>query len=105
MLKTTKVKLDILAEKDHLDIVRRGIRGGMCGVYHSRYFQANNQRCENYEDTKPTTWLILLDANNLYGGVMCENLPSGNFSDVKISIEEVLATSDSSLHGYFVVLN
>ena len=105
MLKTTKVKLDILAEKDHLDIVRRGIRGGMCGVYHSRYFQANNPRCENYEDTKPTTWLILLDANNLYGGVMCENLPSGNFSDVKISIEDVLATSDSSPHGYFVVLD
>ena len=78
MLKTTKIQLDLLAEKDHLDIIRRGIRGGMCGVYHSRYFKANNPMCEMYNAENPTTWLILLDANNLYGGVMCESLPFGD---------------------------
>ena len=35
---------------------------------------------------------------------MCENLPSGNYSDVKKS-KEILATSDSSQHDYFVVLD
>ena len=90
MLKTIKVELDILAEKDHLDIVRRGIRGGMCGVYHSRFFKANNEFCEEYDSRKAKTWFFLLDANNLYGGVMRERLPYGAFSNVDAPIEEIL---------------
>ena len=74
MLKTTKIRLNLLAEKDHLIIIRRRIRGGMCGVYHSRYYKANNPECTNFDATEPTAWLILLDANNVYGGVICENV-------------------------------
>ena len=105
MLKTTKVQLDLLAEKDHLDIIRRGIRGGMCGVYHSRYYKANNPKCTNFEDTKPTTWLILLDANNLYGGVMCESLPVGDFSETTLPLQSVLDTADDAEFGFFVVVD
>ena len=105
MLKTTKIQLDLLAEKDHLDIIRRGIRGGMCGVYHSRYFKANNPMCEMYNAENPTTWLILLDANNLYGGVMCESLPFGDFSETTISLQSVLNTADDAEFGYFVVVD
>ena len=105
MLKTTKIRLDLLAEKDHLDIIRRGIRGGMCGVYHSRYYKANNPECTNFDATEPTTWLILLDANNLYGGVMCESLPFGDFSETTIPLKTVLDTADDAEFGYFVVVD
>ena len=105
MLKTTKVELDLLSEKDHLDIVKRGIRGGICGVFHSRFFKANNPQCENYNATEPKTWMILLDANNLYGGVMRESLPIGNFSETTDSLATVLATADDAEFGFFVVVD
>ena len=105
MLKTTKVELDLLSEKDHLDNARRGIRGGICGVFHSRFFEANNPQCENYNATEPKTWMMLLDTNNLYGGVMRESLPIGNFSKTTDSLASVLATADDAVFEFFVVVD
>ena len=81
MLKTTKDELGLLSEKDRLDFVKRGIRSGICGV----------------------TWMILLDAQNLYGRVMRKSLLIGNFSKTTDSVVTVLATADDAEFGFFVV--
>ena len=107
MLKTTGVMLKLILDKDQLDFVRASIRGGMCGTYHKRHWKANNPKCCDYDPAKPTNWMLLLDANNLYGGVMMEPLPSGDFEWVEkdVKLEDILATADNASQGYFVMVD
>jgi len=79
MLKATKVTLQLLIDPDMLLLVEKGIRGGICTISH-RYGEANNPYIGNKCDkTKPSKYLINLDANNLYGWAMSQDLPSGGF--------------------------
>ena len=44
-----------------------------------RYAKANNPKCSKYDPMKPTTYLIDLDMNNLYGGAMILAMPTHGF--------------------------
>lgn len=58
---------------------RQGIRGGCSGVM-ERFAQANNYLMGDlYDPSKPECFIIYLDANNLYGWAMKQNLPYGGF--------------------------
>ena len=60
-----------------LFMVENGIRGGICQPIH-RYAKANNKYMKSYDKNieyiqmyiQMQTYLIYLDANNLYGGEM-----------------------------------
>ena len=56
----------------------QGIRGGITQSVH-RWASANNPYMEEYDSNKPTNYLQYLDANNLYGWVMSQPLPTGEF--------------------------
>ena len=56
-----------------------GIRGGISQVI-DRYAIANNKYMNNYDKNAPTNYIIYLDANNLYGYLMCKNLPLNNYT-------------------------
>ena len=45
---------------------------------------------ENYDPSKPRTWILYLDANNLYGCAMQQALPDGGYErwEVGESLEE-----------------
>ncbi len=44
-----------------------------------RYAKANNKYLQDYNPNDISSYIIYLDANNLYGGSMCESMPFGEF--------------------------
>ena len=70
-LKYTKEELELLTDQDMLLMFEKGLRGGLCQSI-KRYATANNKYMENYDETKESSFLVNLDANNLYGWTMCE---------------------------------
>ena len=78
MLKTTGVKLELMPCIDQFQFIERGIRGGVSYIS-ERYAKANNKYISDYDPTKPSTYIMYVDANNLYGWAMSEDLPTGGF--------------------------
>ena len=81
-LKKTGIRLELLLDPDMLLMFERGIRGGITQSVR-RWEAANNPYMEEYDSSKPTNYLQYLDANNLYGSVMSQLLPTGEFKWIK----------------------
>ena len=78
-LKHTKVKLELLSDIDMLQMVNRGIRGGV-SMISRRYAKANNKYMnETYNPSQPSKFITYLDANNLCGWAMSQPLPTHGF--------------------------
>lgn len=79
------------------------MRGGISQCS-GRYSKANNTFTEDYDSQKPSTFLMYLDMNNLYGWAMMEPLPLTNFRWIffKKNIDFVLNTPDNSEVGYIL---
>ena len=58
--------------------VWKWIRGGMYQVP-CNYFEANNKYMKNYDKNKESSFLMYVDANNLYGWAMSKKLPVDSF--------------------------
>ena len=81
-LKKTGVNLELLKDPDMLLMFERGIRGGITQSVH-RWAIANNPYMGyEYNPSKPTEYLQYLDADNLYGWVMSQPLPTGEFNPI-----------------------
>ena len=65
-------------------MVEKGTRGGICQAIHS-YAKANNKYMKNYDQDIISSYLMYLDANNLYGWAMSQKLPVNGFKWVKKS--------------------
>ena len=63
-------------------MIEKGISGGMCQAIH-RYAKANNKYVKNYDKNIESSYLMHLDANNLYGWTMSQKFPVGSFKWVK----------------------
>ena len=76
--KKTGVELELLTDYDMLLMIEEGIRGGICHAVH-RYAKANNEYMKDYDESKESSYIQYLDANNLYGAAMSEKLPINEF--------------------------
>ena len=81
-LKESKVELELLTDVDMLLMVEKGIRGRICQATH-RYVRWNNKYMKNYDKSTESSFLELLDANNLYGWAMSKKLPVNGFKWVE----------------------
>ena len=59
-------------------MVESGVRGGLPQSIH-KYAKANNKYMKNYNKNIASSYLMYLDANNLYGCTMCKKLPVNDF--------------------------
>ena len=94
MLKMTGVKLELLTDIDMVTMIEKGTRGGISMISHrhaianNKYMQADKQHIEKYNawckerglDINTQSYILYLDANNLYGWAMSQHLPSGGFT-------------------------
>ena len=99
LLKMTKVELELLTDIDMHLFMEKGLRGGVCMVS-KRFAKANNPQCPQYDNTKPNSWIMYQDANNLYGWAMKQLLPMGEFQWANPELDEVLTTPDDAPEGY-----
>ena len=105
MLKKTNVNLELLTDVDMLLMIESGIRGGMCQSIH-RYAEANNKYMNNYDKSIKSSYLMHLDANNLYGWAMSKKLPINGFkweNDLSRFNENFIKNyNENSDVGYFL---
>ena len=78
LLKMTEVKLELLTNIYMLLMIEEGITGGICQSIH-RYGKANNKYMKNDDKIIESSYLMYLDANNLYGWAMSQKLPINGF--------------------------
>ena len=102
-LRTCKADLCLITEREHLEMVENMIRGGVSSVYENRHLKCNNKYLDNYVPTQDETYGLLVDANNLYGGIMEKlPLPLNSFVTVNTELQHILNTSNDSSIGYIL---
>ena len=101
MLKMTGINLELITDIDMQLFIEKGLRGGISYIAH-RHAEANNKYMKNFDIDKLISFLMYLDANNLYGWAMSKPLPYGNFRWV--NADRVIAKEYGIGHIYEVDL-
>ncbi|KAF4528506.1 hypothetical protein B566_EDAN016828 [Ephemera danica] len=105
-LKYTGVKLDLIQDLEIIEMVERGIRGGVAQCT-KRFSEAKNKYTEEKLDLGcESNYIAYLDANNLYGWAMCHALPTGNFKlfknetgEKELNMERLKTLEKDALRG------
>ena len=106
MLKKTGIMLELLTDQDMLCMFMEGIRGGLSCIM-KRYVEANNKYMVNYNSEKESSYLVPVDANNLYGDGMSFKLPQKGFEwctleEIRELEEKLISIPDDNDIGYTI---
>ena len=102
MLKMTGVSLEKMTDIDMYQFCEKAIRGGTSLISH-RYAKANNKYMKNYVEDVISSYIIYLDANNLYGQSMVQKLPLEDFTWLNHVDENYIQNFDiEGEYGLFV---
>ena len=95
-LKVCNPELELLNDRNILDMTERMIRGGLASVFSSRLEVANNPQVSHFKASEDVSSIIYIDANNLYGGIMPQYpLPLKNFEQVEnVTLADVMEAND-----------
>ena len=101
------VKLELLTDYDMILMIEKRIKSGICQATY-RYAKANNKYMKKYDKNIDSSYIEYLDANNLYGWVMSQNLPVNGFKWMKqkklskFSDDFIKNYDENSNEGYFL---
>ena len=101
-LKMTGVELELFKDEAMYGFIERSICGGI-SMISKRFAKANNPGCREYDPLQPLSYLIYLDANNLYGWAMSQFLPTHGFrwlSPMEINKLNIRNLEDEADDGY-----
>ena len=103
MRKMTGIELELLLDIDINLFIEKGMRGVIVYIA-KRHSKANNKYMTCYDGSEESKYIIYLDANNLYGWVMCQYLPYSAFKwlNQKESNFSWNLISENSLIGYIL---
>ena len=103
LLKKTGVELELFTDLEKHLFVERGIRGGI-SVVSKRYAKASNPLVPDYDPSKPNSYIMYLDANNLYGWAMSKLLPKRDFKWKRVmpTEEEILNKKENAKNGWIL---
>ena len=79
LLRMTKINLDLISDVNQQLFIEKGMRGGISYIAH-RHAVANNKYMKNYNPERESSYIMYLDANNLYGWAMSQSLPFKDFN-------------------------
>jgi len=103
MLKFTQVELQLLDDPDMYLMVESGIRGGVSMIT-KKHAEANNPYVDTYDPSKPSNYLMYLDANNLYGWAMSQKMPEKEFDWMtEQQLEDFDVTQVNTNHTYLTI--
>ena len=103
-LKMTGQELTLVHDQEVMYMWERMKRGGTSMIGH-RYGKANNPYLDDYDKDSPTSYIMYVDANNLYGGAMCESLPTDGgsffteFQETQEWVDQICAETEK---GYIL---
>jgi len=104
-LKRTGVKLDLITDADMYLMIENNMRGGIATISHRHAVANNPSMNDEYDPSKPHSFITYLDANNLYGTAMSEPLLTGGFGfldDEQMAAFDVMTIPKDSDRGYIV---
>jgi hypothetical protein len=103
-LKMIEVELELLTDPDMYLFIEEGLRGGI-SMISNRFSKANNPYVPDYDPDQDSSYVMYLDANNLYGWVMSQSLPTGEFdwlNEEENSNLDITQIPDDSEEGYIL---
>ena len=106
MFKKIGVKLELLTDENMFLTYEEGIRCGICNKVYS-YAEANNKYMKNYDKNKESSFLIYVDANNLYVWAMSKKLSVDGFEwvdDLSMFTEDFIKSYDGDV-GYLLLVD
>jgi hypothetical protein len=108
MLKFTNVKIELFQEDKHDMYLQLEDRvGGISTTGGISYAKANNKYLDDYDDSKPSTFIWNIDAVALYGKAMTEKLPKDGFKHEDVAtfdLEQAYRDADGD-KGYFLIVD
>ena len=103
--------VQLISDRRHLEMFENMMRDGTASVFDSRFFKANNKECPDFNPDQASTYGFMIDANNLYGGIMqTEKLSVRNFELIEhiedeLILNQILETSEDSLIGFILEID
>ena len=84
-------------------LFENGICGGICNAT-SKYAKTNKYM-KSYNSSKENSYLMYVDANNLYGYAMCQKLPIGDFKWIEDTEDFIKNYNEDGDTGYLLVVD
>ena len=100
MLKMTGINLELITDIDMYQMVEIGLRGGVSYIA-NRYSKPNNKYRSDYDKNRESSYLMYLDANNIYGWAMSQPLTTGRFKWLKKDKWDDIFRNKERI-GYFI---